>query len=136
MFRNPWLAALLLLAAAAALARYHDRIAIWLAPEPPPRPFVFDNGSVREPVVATPQPLARQNGTLKRCERNGSVTYTDQPCDAGARARAVGGVLSVVEPHPVPRAAPAPASGAQAALRRALDVDGPSLRERQPPAAP
>lgn len=126
----------LLVVAAAALAKYGDRLGAWLSPPPPPKPFVFDNGTVREPPVVSPRPLAGQTGTLKRCEKNGVVTYTDQPCAPGAKAKPVGGSMSVVDAYPAPAApAPSAAGGAQQQLRRALDVEGPTLRDRSATAA-
>lgn len=125
----------LLVVAAAALAKYSEQISAWLAPPPPPKPFVFDNGSVREPPVVTRPPLAQQTGPLKRCEKAGSVTYTDQPCAPGAKARPVGGSMSVVDGYPTAAAPASSAAGAQQQLRRALDVDGPTLRDRSAAAA-
>jgi len=118
--------------AIAAFAKYGDRLTAWLEPEPPPRPFVFDNGSVREVRNGVRPPLAERAGALKRCEKNGVVTYTDRPCDAGARARKVEGTLSVVDGSPaLPPASAASVMGAQTRLKRALDIDGPPLRSGQ-----
>lgn len=133
---RPWVVpGALLLVAAAAVARYGDRLSAWLTPPPPPKPIVFDNGTVREAPVVSPRPLAGQTGTLKRCEKNGTVTYTDQPCAPGAKARPVSGSVSVVDGFSAGVPPAPPTSGAQQQLRRALDVDGPALRERAKAAA-
>lgn len=121
--------------AAVTLAKYADQVAAWLEPEPPPRPIVFDNGSVREvPVVSRP-PLAELSGLPKRCDKNGVITYTDRPCDRGAKAREVRGNVTVVEAVPSrPASSAATITGAHE-LRRALDIDGPTLRDRRAAAA-
>jgi hypothetical protein len=96
-----------------------------------PKPFVFDNGSVREPPVVTRAPQEHQVGVLKRCEGGGSVTYTNEACPRGTRAKPVGGVVSVVDGHKT--AASTPRDSKQAQLRDMLDVSdtGPNLRQQR-----
>lgn len=113
----------------------------WTTPRPAPKPFTFDNGSVRAPSgPASAVELAARHG-LKKCRRGEQVLYTDGPCPAGSQAADVGGTVSVVKSNPAPAAPHATGAGTPSStgegprrlppLREVLDVSGgPSLREQ------
>lgn len=118
--------------------RHHDDAwvqALW-RPEPPRKPVVFDNGSVRDkaqPVLPSASATAKAPdnlpGQMKKCIRGKQVIYTDQACEAGAKVEAVTGGNITVVPSMTPKPA-TPAQGATQAptgrttLHDALDLNG------------
>lgn len=137
--------AAVLVAAAVAWKYRHDLSALAVAEAPPPAPFVFDNGSVRERPVrddaAASAPRSLPRGVLRKCVRGSETSYTNVECPPGTKERRVDDSrVTVLEtggsarPASTPASAPTSASegGARKTLRDALDLNGPDpqLRER------
>jgi hypothetical protein len=131
-----WVVAILLVASAGW--HYRESFAALSRSAPPPKPIVFDNGTVRQYQVADPasqavaEPLP--DGVMRKCVRRGETTYTNVSCPAGFKEKPVDGSrMTVVSGGDTPRpaaAAPSPAA-TRNALRDALDVGGDDrLRER------
>jgi hypothetical protein len=91
----------------------------WLSPPPvtPPRPIVFDNGSVRDLPASAPVPPARPRvvqsppGQLRKCvQTGGGVVYSNLACPPGAKEAGVrtDGVNVVSSGLPERPATPAP----------------------------
>lgn len=88
----------------------------WLAPVPatPPRPIVFDNGSVRdqpasEPATqrARPRPAVAAPGQLRKCLLpGGGVSYSNLACPPGAREATVRSDGVTVLPSGLPAGQP------------------------------
>lgn len=107
---------------------YRAKLAAAAAPEPAPKPIVFDNGSIRESPTYRQLKAHEAPGGLRKCiHRSGEVTYSNMPCEASQRTAPVSGErFSVVE---VPK--PAASTSAQQRLHQALDLKrDPQLRER------
>ena len=128
---------IVLLAGVVGMTAWRHRDDAWVQalwrPEAPPKPVVFDNGSVRDSAVRMPpQPKAEGPdnlpGQMKKCVRGKQVIYTDQPCESGAKVVAVTGGNVTVVPSLTPKAsAPTSAGPTQAdrsTLHQALDVHG------------
>ena len=79
---------------------------------------------------STAAPQAAGGGELRKCVKDGQVTYANVDCPAGSQAQGVtGGTVTVVPGTPVPK--PAAASSGQSALHKALDVTrDDSLRDK------
>jgi hypothetical protein len=129
--------ALMIAAPLAWRAMQSDSVKNWWNPPPPPKPFQFDNGTVRQ----APQPsgpLQTVSPGLKKCRQGDKLVYTDGPCPAGSKPETISGNVNVVSmPKPAPAQAAAapgkPASGALARLpnvRDALHDPGPTIREK------
>lgn len=75
-------------------------------------------------------PKATGGGELRKCLKDGQVTYSNVDCPAGSQAQAVtGGTVTVVPGTPV--AKPATAGSGPSALHKALDVTrDDSLRDK------
>lgn len=119
-------------AAAVALSvawSYRAHFTTAIAPAPSPKPIVFDNGTVRDSPTYRQLQAHEAPGGLRKCiRRNGEVTYSNMPCEAGQRTAPLSGGdrYSVVE---VPK--PAASTPAQQRLHQALDLNrDPQLRER------
>lgn len=112
--------------------RYRAQASAWLAPEPPPRPIVFDNDASTPPpppASAATGPQVRPPGTMRKCVRGGETSYTDRPCPPGFRERDLATDRVTVLPT-APAAAASP-PGKRKTLKQALDVaDEDRLRER------
>lgn len=107
---------------------YRAKLTEAAAPVLPPKPIVFDNGSIRESPTYRQLKAHEAPGGLRKClHRNGEVTYSNMPCEANQRTAPVSGDrYSVVE---VPK--PAASTPAQQRLHQALDLKrDPQLRER------
>ncbi len=98
-------------------------------PKPQPKPFVFDNGSVRDhaPASSEPgQPVASSlpQGALRKCAKGGEVIYTNVACPARYKELGVGGNVNVVASAEAAKPAKAEASGASAPskLHKALGM--------------
>ena len=135
---------IVLLAGVVGMTAWRHRDDAWVQalwrPEAPPKPVVFDNGSVRDSAVRMPpQPKAEGPdnlpGQMKKCIKGKQVVYTELPCDAGAKVAAVTGGNVTVVPSDTPKPATQP-QGAQAAAGRsnlhdALDLNGnDNLRDK------
>ena len=106
----------------------------------PAKPFVFDNGSVRDnmeesSVEVKPSTLQSPPGALRKCVRNGAVTYSNLDCPAGAQEQAIRAnnvnVLPSLESSKTPPSRNQEPGRAQAALREALDIkQDDQLRQR------
>lgn len=97
----------------------------WLAPEPPPKPVVFDNGTVRSWVPAS-APVAGPTaapGPVRKCRRGAEVVYTNGECPPGSREQALQGGTFTVVGSPQAAAAPRPAGAAGSAPRAATVRD-------------
>lgn len=81
-------------------------------------------------TTSTGAPQAAGGGELRKCVKDGQVTYANVDCPAGSQAQAVtGGTVTVVPGTPVPK--PAAASSGPSALHKALDVTrDDSLRDK------
>jgi hypothetical protein len=135
------LAVMLVLALGASAWRHRNDAwvqALW-RPEPAPRSVGLDNGSAREPaapgkpVAGTSLPApANLPGQMKKCVRGQQVTYTDQPCEPGARVGTVtSDKLSVVPGAVAPPTAPDAAPKGRSQLHDALDLNEPEkLRDK------
>lgn len=144
MFRRSlvWLAA-----AVAAFAlfswnqRQGDPIGRLLRPEPPPRPFEFDNGTVRRHAPPASQPDGARArtplapGALRKCSRGTEVSYTDRACPPGhAEGGLTRGTMNVIGADGAPRQAareapPQPAG--RSSLYDVLDPGADAARLRQ-----
>ena len=107
--------------------------ALW-RPEAPPKPVVFDNGSVRDSAVPVQPPASAAAkgpdnlpGQMKKCIKGKQVVYTDQPCEAGAKVAAVTGGNVTVVPSNTPKPATQPQGGqapaGRSTLHDALDLN-------------
>jgi hypothetical protein len=111
----------------------------WLAPEPavPPRPIVFDNGSVRDQPAsappakaARPRPAVAAPGQLRKCLLpGGSVSYSNLACPPGAREAAVRSDGVTVLPSGLPAGQPGAAATPPAGGTRPLQP-GETLQQR------
>ncbi len=111
-------------------------IAEFVSPPPPPKPIVFDNGSVRDSAPA-PAPAAEVTkfppGTLRKCVRGQQVSYSNISCPPGHKESAVGGTQLTVLPAPpgAPATRAAASGNGQSRLHEALDLTRDErLRER------
>ena len=108
-------------------------------PEPAKaKPFVFDNGTVREfaAPAASGAAIIKSNlvNALRKCQRGVEVIYTDNVCQKGFREQPIkNGSVTVVEGRPEPGSViGAPQPAARPVLRELLDEPGHgSLREKQ-----
>ncbi len=136
-----WLAlAALALAVLAGLQREGSFLGRLLRPEPPPRPIVFDNGTVRSHGAASqPGAAARPQarlapGALRRCSRGSETAYTDRACPPGFTEGTVSrGTVNVLSGGGAPRPAAqdTPRPPARSTLHDVLDLGAdPRLRER------
>jgi hypothetical protein len=131
-------AGIVLLVGVVGISAWRHRDDAWVQalwrPEAPPKPVVFDNGSVRAaaqpmvPASAAAKGPDNLPGQMKKCIKGKQVVYTDQPCEAGAKVASVSGGNVTVVPSIAPKPA-APAQGAQApsgrsTLHDALDLNG------------
>ena len=73
------------------------------------KPFVFDNGSVREIAASAPSaapitaPITAPNvvTAMRKCQRGAEVIYTDNPCQKGFLNQPIrNGSVTVVEGNP------------------------------------
>lgn len=87
-------------------------------------------GSGASPTQAGGAKTAAGGGALRKCVKDGQVTYSNVDCPAGSQAQAVtGGTVTVVQGTPVPK--PAVAGSGPSALHKALDVTrDDSLRDK------
>jgi hypothetical protein len=95
-------------------------------------------GSAQLPSPASPSPSPAQagapkaagGGELRKCVKDGQVTYSNVDCPAGSKPQAVtGGTVTVVQGTPVPK--PAAAGSGPSSLHKALDVTrDDSLRDK------
>jgi hypothetical protein len=135
-----WLCALAI--AASAAWRYRDVLTAPAKPQPPPKPFVFDNGSARDiapadAASAVVQAAPPRSGGLRKCVRGSETVYTDAACAKGFKEQAIAtdrvNVLSAPPGAPAPKAAAAApgASPGPQLLRDKLDLSGEArLREK------
>lgn len=131
-------AAVALLALAMAFGQ-RDRLTGWLKPEPPPKPIVFDNGTVRDvagaaSAAAAPVAQSLPMGTMRKCVRGSETQYTNVPCPAGFKELTVSGdrVTVVSSSDAKPKAAPGaePAGERRKNVRDLVDADGGQMREK------
>ena len=114
-------------------------IARWFTAPPaePPRPIVFDNGSVRdqpasEATVPPPRPRAAQAapGQLRKClQADGSVVYSNLACPPGSRESTVRSDRVNVVSSGLPAGAATNAGNAPAGGTRPLQP-GETLQQR------
>lgn len=134
-----WFAvAALALAALLWQQRGSDPIGRLLRPEPPARPFEFDNGTVRRqgPPASQPDGLRARAptppGALRKCTRGTETAYTDRDCPPGFRegglSRGTVNVIGGGTPRPAPQPAARPAG--RSSLHDVLDP-GADLRLRE-----
>jgi hypothetical protein len=109
----------------------------WWHPAPPPRPIVFDNGTVRALPPAASGPAAVVSPGLKKCRRGERIVYTDSWCPEGSTPVSIDrGTVNVVQPAVPATAARVPGSpaGQPGRLPHARDVltntDEPSIRDQ------
>lgn len=110
-----------------------------------PKPFKFDNGSVRDKVEALPTSKSSKAaasaepppGALRKCARGKEVVYTNVSCPAGyAVAQVSGGTVNVVggqdaAMHSSTEASAQSVNQARRTLREALDLNvDPALKAR------
>lgn len=102
----------------------------WLGgAEGTPKPFVFDNGTIRDnpaPASAPKQAtLQSPPGVLRKCVRGDTVTYSNLDCPIGTRERPIKAdtvtVLPAIE-APLATLPNKPAGKTHAALQNALDL--------------
>jgi len=74
--------------------KFRGPIAEWVRTAAPVKPFVFDNGTVRQreaasdaPMQANARPL--RNGELRKCVRGTETTYTNVECPRGYAEKTV-----------------------------------------------
>ena len=131
--------ALVLMGYGASLYR-SGALSAWLSrSNQPAKPFVFDNGSVRDnmeelPVEVKSNTLQSPPGALRKCVRNGAVTYSNLDCPAGAQEQTIRAnnvnVLPSLESKTQSSRNQEP-GGAHTALREALDIkQDDQLRQR------
>lgn len=118
---------LVVLLAASIGWRYRAVFADWLQPEPPPKPFVWDNGSVRDtPPASAPAPVqatAPPVGAMRKCVKGSETTYTNFSCPPGFKEAAIkNDRVTVVAGTPVPKPEGAKQGEATSALHEALDL--------------
>ena len=90
----------------------------WWNPPPPPKPIVFDNGTVREAPQPASGPTVVVSPGLKKCRKGERIVYTDSWCPEGTTPVAIErGTVNVVKPA-VPVAAAKPADGSASQPRR------------------
>jgi putative N-acetylmannosamine-6-phosphate epimerase len=102
-----------------------------------PRKIIFDNGSVRDGISSEPagndfmKPVPVIG--LRKCVRGTAVSYTDQPCPAGAREQSISkGTMTVMAgTRPAPPASAEKLQERRKTIRDVVDVDGTELRRRQ-----
>ncbi len=120
--------------------RYRHAVNEWLTPPPPPKPILFDNGTVRQYAPPASQPggkavvAALPPGVLRKCVRGSETSYTNLSCPPGFREKPVDGsrvsVVPAGERAAVPAAA-APPGQARKTLNDALDLSkDEQLRQR------
>lgn len=122
-----WLSIVLL----ALAIGWHYR-ALWLGlagpPPAPPRPVVFDNGSVRDQRPASqpagPPVVTAAPGQARKCVKRGETTYTNFACPPGFKEAAIASDRVTVVPGTsgAPPAAAKPQGEAPSALHEALDL--------------
>ncbi|RTL36895.1 MAG: hypothetical protein EKK53_22065 [Burkholderiales bacterium] len=107
---------LVLLGVVGALWQQRERLQSWVASAKLPMP----SGSNSSPA-STAAPKAAGGGELRKCVKNGQVTYANVDCPAGSQAQAVtGGTVTVMPGTPV--ATPASSASGPSSLHKALDV--------------
>jgi hypothetical protein len=101
------------------------------------RPIVFDNGSVRDQETGPDAPgndLVRTTPVigLRKCVRGATVSYTDQPCPAGAREQPIArGTMTVVEGNgPAQLALGRLPQQRRKTIRDVMEVDGAELQRK------
>lgn len=107
-----------------------DTVKHWFKPEPPSKPAIrFDNddppaaGLAQNPTDAAPaqQVIRKATSGIHKCKVNGSVIYTDAPCENPGHEQNIGaGSVTVVKGQ---RAAAATSAGT-ASLPNARDLLG------------
>jgi hypothetical protein len=112
----------------------------WMGGTPPPKPIVFDNGSVRDTLPAPASApstvtVLSPPGVLRKCVRGDRVTYSNLTCPEGFRERTVSDDKLTVVPAPATAKPPAKTATAETrpgrALQGALDVQADEkLRQR------
>lgn len=112
-----------------------EQVKQWWNPPPPPKPFQFDNGTVRQAPPPTTGAVQTVSPGLKKCRQGERLVYTDGPCPAGSRPENIGGTVNVVTMPKAPEAkASAPgfkAPGGKLPNARDLMQDtGPTIREQ------
>lgn len=131
--------ALLVLAGAAWRMRNAPWVHELMVPPDARAPRIqFDNGSARvpEPPASSAGVALTPPGTMRKCVRGSSVSYTDQLCPPGMREQPLSqGTLSVV-PAAAGAAPPAPPAGAEARRPRTVrDVlvppEGQNMKDAQ-----
>lgn len=121
---------ILAFALAASIAwRYRALLGDWAAPTaPPPKPFVFDNGTVRDQRPASqpagPPVATTAIGAPRKCVRGSETTYTNFSCPPGFReARIADDRVTVVPGAAGTKQTASPRAGqAPSALHEALDL--------------
>ena len=110
------------------------RLAGWVSPAPvePPRPIVFDNGSVRDVPASAPavpmKPRVAQSppGRLRKClQSGGGVVYSNLACPPGSRETEVRSDGVNVLPSGLPARPAAPPVGGTRPLQ-----PGETLQQR------
>jgi len=129
-----WIAVVLI--ALAAGWRYRGAVTAWLTPEPPPKPIVFDNGTVRDmgdPASAPPAAAGLPAGALRKCTRGSETQYTNVACPPGFKEKPVSSDRVNVLPAgdaPAAKPAAAPPGERPRNVRDVLDPDAERLREK------
>lgn len=128
-----WMAVVLI--ALAAGWRYRGAVTAWLTPEPPPKPIVFDNGTVRDMGVPASAPAAATGlpaGVLRKCTRGSETQYTNVACPPGFKEKPVSSDrVNVLPAGDTSAAKPAaPPDERRRNVRDVIEPDAERLREK------